>query len=118
MNKQHVQAAVRALDSKKAVNIKIIEIEKLTTLADCFIICNGTSSTHVRTLADECEAAMDAIAHPVIHREGMDAGSWILLDYGDMIVHIYNREARAFYDLERFWKDGTELSTEEFLENK
>ena len=54
MNKQHVQAAVRALDSKKAVNIKIIEIEKLTTLADCFIICNGTSSTHVRTLADEC----------------------------------------------------------------
>ena len=116
MNREHVQVAVRALDNKKAVDIKILQIEAITPLADCFVICNGTSSTHVRTLADECEVAMDAIGHPVIHREGMDAGSWILLDYGDMIVHIYNRETRAFYDLERFWKDGVEISPDEFIE--
>ncbi|PWM44244.1 MAG: ribosome silencing factor [Clostridiales bacterium] len=111
-----VKTAVKALDSKKAVDIKVIKVDSLTTLADYFIICNGTSTTQVRALADECEFQLEEAGFKILHREGKDAGNWILLDYKDIIVHVYNKELREHYDLERFWADGEEIDISGFLE--
>lgn len=110
-----VKTAVKALDEKKATDIKVLKIDDLTVLADYFIICHGTSSTHVKTLADECEYAVEKQGINVKHREGMDARNWVLLDYGDVIIHVYNKETRDFYNLERFWSDSTEIDVNEIL---
>ena len=110
-----VKTAVKALDSKKAVNIKVIKVDKLTALADYFVICNGTSSTQIKSLADECEFQLEQAGYKILHREGKSAGNWILLDFKDIIIHIYNKEMREFYDLERFWRDGEEINAEELL---
>ena len=117
MNDKNLKTIVKALDDKKAVDLRILKIDDISSLADYFVICSGTSSTHVRSLADECEFAADQAGNPVRHREGMDSGSWILLDYGDIIVHIYNKETRNYYNLEKVWKDGTEVSPDEILED-
>ena len=113
-----VKIAVKALDSKKGVDIKVIKIDKLTTFADYFVICTGTSSTHVKALADECEYALTSAGYQPHHTEGFGSNSWILLDFKDLIVHVYDKQAREFYDLERYWKDGTEIDANEFLEDK
>ncbi len=118
MIEQMVKKAVNALDSKGAVDIKVIKIEEITTLASYFVICNGTSTTQVRTLADECEYQMAQNGYKLGHREGKPEGGWILLDYYDVIVHVYTKDARKFYDLERFWKDGTEMELKNYLEKK
>ncbi|MBO5248979.1 MAG: ribosome silencing factor [Clostridia bacterium] len=112
-----LKTIVKTLDEKKAVDIKVLKIDDITSLCDHFVICNGTSSTHVKTLADECEAATDKLGVRVNSREGMDAGSWILLDYGDVIVHIYNKDSRLFYNLEKLWKDGVEIEINDLLED-
>lgn len=110
-----VEVAVKALDSKKAVDIKVIEIKKLSALADYFIICNGTSVTQIKTLADECEFQLEQNGFRVKHREGKNSGNWVLLDFGDVIVHIYNKEMRQFYDLEKFWRDGIDIDVSDIL---
>ena len=114
---QTLKTIVKALDDKKAVDICVLKIDKITSLADHFVICNGTSTTHVKTLADECEAATDKIGYPLLNREGLDSGSWVLLDYGDIIVHVYNKDTRNYYSLEKLWKDGTELDINDLLED-
>lgn len=113
----NLKTIVKALDEKKAVDIRVLKIDGITSLTDCFVICNGTSTTHVKTLADECEVATDKIGFKLRHREGMDSGSWILLDYGDIIVHIYNKDTRNYYSLEKLWKDGTEIEINDLLED-
>ena len=112
-----LKAIVKALDDKKAVDLCVLKIDEITSLADHFVICSGTSTTHVKTLADECEVATDKIGCKVRSREGMDSGSWILLDYGDLIVHIYNKDTRNYYSLEKLWKDGTEVDISNLLED-
>ena len=96
----------RALDSKKGKDISVLETDGLTTLADYFVICTAGSSTHVKTLTDAVEAAADDVGEPVLRREGHRSGSWVLLDYGCVIVHVFQDEARKFYDLERLWSDA------------
>lgn len=113
-----VKTAVKALNEKKAVDIRTIHIEKLTSMASYLVICNGSSSTQVRTLADACEYKLNEAGFPIHHREGTAESGWILLDYGDMIVSVYNREARSFYDLERFWKDGTDIDIKEIIDEE
>ena len=98
--------AAKALDEKKGKAISAIEITDLTTLADYFVICTASSSTHVKTLTDAVEAAADDVGEPVLRREGHRSGSWVLLDYGCVIVHVFQDEARKFYDLERLWSDA------------
>ena len=98
--------AARALSDKKGREIQVLEIGDLTTLADYFVICTAGSSTHVKTLTDAVEAAADAVDEPVLRREGHRSGSWVLLDYGCVIVHVFQDEARKFYDLERLWSDA------------
>lgn len=117
MEQKELKTIVKALDDKKAVEIRVLKIDGISSLADYFVICNGTSSTHVKALADECEYAAGAAGFPLRHREGMDSGSWILLDYGDVIVHIYNKETRNYYNLEKVWKDGAEIPAAEILED-
>ena len=93
---------VKALDAKKGENIQLLKTRDLTTLADYFVICTAGSSTHVKTLTD----AVEAVDEPVLRREGHRSGSWVLLDYGCVIVHVFQDEARKFYDLERLWSDA------------
>ena len=100
---------VKALDAKKGENIQLLKTRDLTTLADYFVICTAGSSTHVKTLTDAVEAAADAVDEPVLRREGHRSGSWVLLDFGCLVVHVFTNEARAFYDLEHLWNDATEI---------
>ena len=99
----------KAISSKKGLNIKLIEIGDISSLADYMVIATGTSSTHVKAIADEVEYQLDEAGISVSHIEGYRSNSWILLDYVDVIVHIFSDEAREFYDLERLWQDGKEI---------
>ena len=98
--------AANILDNKKAMEISVIGIRDISVLADYFVICTASSSTHVKTLTDAVEAAADDVGEPVLRREGHRSGSWVLLDYGCVIVHVFQDEARKFYDLERLWSDA------------
>ncbi|HEY9060144.1 MAG TPA: ribosome silencing factor [Pseudobacteroides sp.] len=105
-SKEMVDKIVEILDSKKAKDINVISIENISILSDYFVICNGTSSTHIKTLADELEEKMEEQGLRCFHKEGYNSARWILLDYGDVIVHIFHEEDRGFYNLERLWSDG------------
>lgn len=104
--------AVKALDSKKALDIKVIKIQDISAIADYFVIATGTSSTHVKALADEVEVQLDESGISVSHVEGYRSNSWILLDYVDVVVHVFSDEAREYYDLERLWQDGEIIDIE------
>ena len=96
----------KALDSKKGLNIKLLKIDKVSSLADYFLICTGTSNTHVKTLCDYAEYTMEQLGEPMLGREGHRGNSWELLDFGSVVVHVFTDEARKFYDLERLWADA------------
>ena len=102
-----LETIVKALDSKRAEDIKVLRVRDLTILGDYFVIANGTSTTHTRTLADEVEYQVSQKGQEPTHREGRGNGSnWVVLDYSDIIVHIFYKETRDFYQLERLWADG------------
>ena len=98
--------AAKAISSKKGLDIQVIEIGDISVLADYMVIATGTSSTHVKALADEVEYKLDEAGISVSHIEGYRSNSWILLDYVDVIVNVFSDEAREFYDLDRLWQDG------------
>ena len=99
-------AVTKALDEKKGMNIKLLKIDKVSSLADYFLICTGTSNTHVRTLCDYAEYTLEQLGEPMLGREGHRGNSWELLDYGTIVVHVFTEEAREFYSLERLWADA------------
>ena len=96
----------KALDSKKGEDIQVLRTGDLTTLADYFVLCTATSSTQIKALADACEKALKEQGEPPHHIEGHRGGTWVLMDFSAVIVHIFNDEARKFYDLERLWADA------------
>ena len=96
----------KALDEKKGMDIKLLKIDKISTLAEYFLICTGTSNTHVKSLCDYAEYAMEQLEEPLIGREGHRGNSWELLDYGAVVIHVFTDEARQFYNLERLWADA------------
>ena len=96
----------KALDEKKGMNIKLLKIDRISTLAEYFLICTGTSNTHVKTLCDYAEYAMEQMEEPLLGREGHRGNSWELLDYGAVVIHVFTEEAREFYNLERLWADA------------
>ena len=100
------QFIVSVLDAKKAKNIKLLYVEKQTVIADYFIICSGNSRTQIKSLADEVEYRMTNEGYEPLHVEGGRGDSWILLDYGAVIVHVFGNDTREFYDLEKLY-DGT-----------
>lgn len=102
----------RTLEDKKAKDIEVIDIKGLTILADYFIICSGTSIRHVKSLADEVERQLKETGAFKQNREGYNSAGWILLDYGDVVVHIFKEEERSYYNIERLWSDGVMVSRE------
>lgn len=106
----------KAISSKKGLDIKLIEIGDISSLADYMVIATSTSSTHVKAIADEVEYQLDNAGISVSHIEGYRSNSWILLDYVDVIVHIFSDEAREFYDLERLWQDGKEIDISDIVD--
>ncbi|MBO4876516.1 MAG: ribosome silencing factor [Ruminococcus sp.] len=104
--KEKLEIIIKALDSKKGENIQAIKVADLTILADFFVIVNGTSNTHVRALADEVEFQLSQKGIEPERRESDTGNTWIVLDYGDIIVHIFYKETREFYKLEGLWADG------------
>ena len=106
IEKEMVRIACKALDDKKAKDIKIIDIHEVSVMADYFIIADGSNLNQVQAMADNVEEKMAEAGYQVRQTEGYQSANWILLDYGDVIVHAFNREDRLFYDLERIWRDG------------
>ena len=99
--------AAKALDEKKGKEISAIEITDITTLADYFVIATGSSNTQINALVDNVEKVLlEEAEEDPLHREGYRGGTWVLLDYGCIAVHVFNAEAREFYGLERLWRDG------------
>ena len=104
--KEVALAVTKALDEKKGIDIKLLRIDKVSSLADYFVICTGTVNTHVKTLCDYAEYTMEQLGEPMLGREGHRGNSWELLDFGSVVVHVFTDEARKFYDLERLWADA------------
>ena len=96
----------KALDEKKGMDIKLLKIDKISTLAEYFLICTGTANTHVKTLCDYAEFVMEQLGETMLGREGHRGNSWELLDFGAIVVHVFTEEAREFYNLERLWADA------------
>ena len=100
------KTAKEALEDKKANDIRVISIEKISTLADYFIIASGSNRNQVQAMADNAEEALGKAGYHPKQIEGYQSANWILMDYGDVVVHIFDEENRLFYDLERIWRDG------------
>lgn len=112
-----IKTAVRALDGKKARDIKVIKIEDLTIISNYFVIATGTSSTQVKALADEIEFKLNEKGLLPKRTEGYQGANWIILDYIDVVIHVFYEETRDFYDLERLWQDGTFIDYKQFIED-
>ena len=103
---ESARLAAKALCERKGADIKVIKIRDISSIADYFVIATGSSNTHVKSLADNVEFRLDNAGIGVSHIEGYRSDSWILLDYVDVIVHVFSEEAREYYSLERLWQDG------------
>lgn len=111
--KNMARTAWHALDEKKGEDIRVINISQISVIADYFIIANGSSNSQVNALVDNVEEKMHEAGFTLKQREGYGAGTWVLLDYGDVIIHVFDRENRSFYNLERIWSDGMEVAPED-----
>ena len=109
-SKKMALLAVEALEDKKAEDITIIDISEVSVLADYFIIADGSNRNQVQAMADSAEEALGRAGYDAKQIEGYQSANWILMDYKDIIVHVFSKEDRAFYDLERIWRDGKQIS--------
>ncbi len=112
--KKMAKITIEALEDKKAEDIKVIDISQVSVLADYFIIANGSNRSQIQALSDAVEEKLGRAGYPLRQIEGYDNASWVLLDFGDIIIHIFDRENRLFYDLERIWCDGKSMDAREF----
>ena len=110
--KKLARLTVKALEDKKAEDIRIIDISYVSVIADYFIIAHGNSDSQVRALVDNVQEKLYKAGYEMKQLEGYRQGSWILMDFNDVIIHIFDKENRLFYDLERIWKDGKEIDFE------
>lgn len=116
--KEMARLAYKALEDKKAEDIRVINIEKVSVLADYFLIASGMNKNQVQAMADNVDEILHKAGYPSKQMEGYQTANWILMDYGDIIVHVFDRENRLFYDLERIWRDGESISLEELDEGE
>lgn len=114
--KMMAQIACKAIDDKKGQDIKTIDIHNVSVIADYFVIASGTNSNQVQAIVDNVEEQLGRAGFEAKQIEGNRNSSWILMDYGDVIVHVFDEENRLFYDLERIWRDGKVLEMDAFLE--
>ena len=115
-SKEMARIAWQALSDKKGEDIKLIDITGVSVLADYFIIASGNSESQISALVDNVEEELHKAGYHLKQREGRSGASWILLDFGDIIVHVFDKENRLFYDLERIWKDGKDIAPEQLAE--
>ena len=112
MNKESMEMArlaIEALEDKKAEDIKVIDISEVSVLADYFIIAGGSNSSQIQALCNNVDEKLGRAGHPSKQIEGYETANWVLLDFGDIIVHIFDKENRLLYDLERIWRDGKQI---------
>lgn len=112
-SKKMAQLAYKAIDDKKGEDIRIINIQGVSVIADYFIIASGNNTSQIQTIADNIAEELGRAGYDYRQIEGYQSANWILMDYNDIIVHIFNKEDRLFYDLERIWRDGKSISIEE-----
>ena len=113
--KEIAARAAKVLDDHKGLDIKLLEVADVTTIADYFLICTGTSNTHVKTLCDYAEYTLEQLGEPMLGREGHRGNSWELLDFGTIVVHVFTEEAREFYALERLWADAERIDLKDII---
>ena len=113
VSKKMASMAVDALEDRKGEDVRVIDISEISTLADYFIIAGGTNINQVQAMADNVQEVLGRAGHMTKNVEGYESGNWILLDFGDIIVHVFDNENRLFYDLERIWRDGKSITKEE-----
>lgn len=111
--KDALKVIYKAMDDKKAENIKIIDISEISVMADYFVICNGNSTSQINAITDNVSDELAKIGFPARKIEGNRNAGWILMDYKDIVIHVFSREDRDFYNLERIWKDGKFLSADD-----
>ena len=111
--KEMARIAYEALSEKKGEDIKVIDISGISVLADYFIIADGSNRNQVQAMADSAEEALGKAGYDAKQIEGYQSANWILMDYKDIIVHVFSKEDRAFYDLERIWRDGKQITKED-----
>ena len=113
MMEEYCKVAVAALEDRKAEDVRVIDIREVSTVADYFILATGSNQNQIQAMRDACDEALYRAGMTVRQVEGNSNSTWILMDYGDIIVHIFSREDRLFYDLERIWSDGKEVNISE-----
>lgn len=113
-SKEMTKLAIAALEDKKANDVRVIDIAGVSVIADYFVIASGSNTNQVQAMADGVREALGRAGHEPRQVEGYGSANWILMDYNDIIVHIFSDESRTFYDLERIWRDGKEVSVGEF----
>jgi ribosome-associated protein len=106
--------AISALEDKKAEDVKVIDISEVSVIADSFIIAGGTNPNQIRAMCDNVQEVLGRAGYECRQIEGYETANWVLMDFGDVIVHIFDKENRLLFDLERIWRDGKIMSAEEF----
>lgn len=109
------QTAVNTLDKHKAEDIKVLEVSRITSIADYFLLASGGSANQVKSLSDYVEEELAKVGKTPLRNEGYQTGDWITLDYGDVLIHVFRREIRDFYDLERLWVDATDVDITPYM---
>jgi ribosome-associated protein len=109
---QKVREAVSAADDRKAVDLRVLHLERVTDFTDYFMICSGTSERQVQAIADAVQERLRENKARPLHVEGYNRGQWVLLDYGDLVVHVFQEEPRRYYALERLWGDAPDVTAE------
>ncbi len=110
-----VKTAVTNLYKKKGKEIRVLKVDDITVMADYFVICSGTSNTQIKALAGEVEFQLGEMGIEPLHTEGYGSSDWVLLDYGSVIVHVFYRDTREHYNLERLWADGIEIPFTDYV---
>jgi ribosome-associated protein len=108
--RERVREAVSAADDRKAVDLKVLQLEKITDFTDYFLICSGTSERQVQAIADAVQERLRERGVRPLHVEGYNRSQWILIDYGDLVVHVFQEEQRRYYALERLWGDAPDVT--------
>lgn len=112
--REMTRLAIQALEDKKAEDIHVIDISQVSVIADYFVIAGGANKSQIQALCDNVQEKLGKAGYPEKQTEGYQTANWILMDFGDVIVHIFDKENRLLYDLERIWRDGKQIALEEF----
>jgi ribosome-associated protein len=108
-------AAAHAAESKKAVGIRVLDLREISSFTDFFVVCTGTNQKQIQAIADEIESVLKQNGRHALGIEGYEKADWVLVDYGDFIIHIFSQQARGFYDLERLWRAAKEVRIPEMV---